>query len=75
MKVPPRLISLLKKIGNIQSRVILTAVYWILLFPIGILVRVFSDSLAAKPKDKTRHSYWVIKQISPGDIEKWRRQY
>ncbi len=38
------------KIGNFQARVLLTLIYAILLFPFGIAVRLFSDSLAIKKR-------------------------
>ncbi|MBI1976856.1 MAG: hypothetical protein HYS56_05040 [Candidatus Omnitrophica bacterium] len=67
----------LRIIGNIQSQILLTVVYFSLLLPIGILTRLFSNSLTAKPKDRCRSSYWKAGQEIMGDdcLKFGRRQY
>lgn len=70
------LLKVLRKIGNFQSRVLLTLVYFILLLPIGVIVRSFSDAMQAKPGDRGLSSYWKFKQPAdePDAVEKARRQ-
>lgn len=67
----------LRIVGNIQSRVLLTVVYFVLLLPLGILTRFFSDSLTAKPKDRCRSSYWKTSEAETqkNTLDWGRRQY
>ena len=67
----------LKKIGDIQSRILLTAVYFTLLLPMGIMIRCFCDWLAVKPKNRQRSSYWALRESmgTVGVMEKARRQF
>ena len=71
-----RLLKVLRKIGDFQSRVLLTLVYFILLMPIGVIVRFFSDAMQTKPDVKQLSSYWKFKQptAQPDKMEKARRQ-
>ncbi len=42
-----------KAIGNFQAQVLFTIFYFLVLFPVGIGVRLFSDPLKLKKKKKT----------------------
>ena len=58
------------KIGNFQARVLLTLIYAIVLFPFGVAVRLFSDSLAIK----RRPEKWSDTPAEPQDMAWARRQ-
>jgi hypothetical protein len=68
--------KVLHKVGNFQSRVLLTLVYFILLLPIGVIVRFFSNAMQRRPDDRQLSSYWKFKQpaAGPDAVEKARRQ-
>ncbi len=75
-KIGNGLLKVLRRIGDFQSRVLLTLVYFILLLPIGVIVRFFSDVMQTKPADRQLSSYWKFKQPAdrPDAVEKARRQ-
>ena len=60
-----------KKIGDFQARLILSLFYILIVLPIGLIARMFSDPLALK-KTAAR---WHAKQSSPARIEDARRQF
>lgn len=60
-----------KKIGDFQARLILSLFYILIVLPIGLIARMFSDPLSLK---KTA-AHWDAKQSSPARIEDARRQF
>ena len=60
-----------KKIGDFQARLILSLFYFLIVFPIGLIARMFSDPLSLK---KTA-AHWDAKPSSPSRIEDARRQF
>lgn len=60
-----------KKIGDFQARLILSLFYILIVLPIGLIARMFSDPLALK---KTA-VHWDAKQSSPPRIDEARRQF
>ena len=59
-------------IGNFQARVLLTALYLVLVAPIGLLLRLFADPLRLAQHSE---SYWVpVDQPPLRDVEQARRQ-
>jgi len=61
-----------QKIGDFQARLILTLVYFIAVMPFGILVRLLSDPLAVKKKN--RETMWFPKELDEPTLENARRQ-
>jgi hypothetical protein len=61
---------LVRVIGNFQARILLTVFYGIIVFPFGIVARVFSDPLRIKRPptqwldhaDETRDLRWAKRQ-------------
>jgi hypothetical protein len=41
-------VCLARRIGNFQARIVLTVLYAVALFPFGICVRLFADTLRTK---------------------------
>ena len=52
------------RIGNFQARVILTALYSVLLLPFGLAARLFSDPL----RIKSRPSHWTERAPETHDM-------
>jgi hypothetical protein len=48
-------VSVARRIGNFQARVVLTVLYVVALFPFGVCVRLFADTL----RTKERPSQWL----------------
>jgi hypothetical protein len=57
-------------IGNFQARILLTAFYGLIVFPFGILVRLFSDPLRIKRPP----SRWVDHTNETHDLRWAKRQ-
>jgi hypothetical protein len=57
-------------IGNLQARLLLTVFYGIIVFPVGVVVRLFLDPLRLKrlpthwlnPADETHDMQWAKRQ-------------
>lgn len=64
---------LAQRIGDFQARVILTVVYFLVLGPMALLLRVFRDPLSLKPP--SRPSTWTPKPVQPESLETARRQF
>jgi hypothetical protein len=58
-------------IGNFQARLLLTLLYGVLVFPFGVLVRLFGDPL----RIKRRPAAWLARSDTPGGMNWARRQW
>jgi len=69
-------LALAKPIGNFNAQVILTVFYLILILPLGIAYRLFSDPLNMKlekiSKQKTSFAKW---EHPKQNLEEARKQY
>jgi len=61
------------KIGNFQARVLLVLLYFTLLLPFGVGLRLLSDPLKTKARDLP--SYWVRRETQGASVDESRRQY
>jgi hypothetical protein len=61
------------RIGLIQSRILLTVLYWVVVAPFALAVRLFSDPLQIRAPDGTTY-YRPIGSHARG-IDDARRQY
>ena len=57
-------------IGNFQARILLTVIYYVLVLPFGLVVRVFSDSMHMKKRPEK----WFDHPPIPNTLEEARRQ-
>lgn len=57
-------------LGNFQARLLLTLIYYILVLPFGLAVRLFSDSMNMKK----RPGKWFDHPPLPNTLEEARRQ-
>ncbi len=58
------------RIGNFQARVLLTVLYAVLVFPFGIVVRLFADPL----RIRRGTAGWLDHPDNPADMAWARRQ-
>ena len=61
-----------QKIADFQARLILTLVYFIVVLPFGLLVRLLSDPLLVK--GKAHKTMWLAKHVDEPTVENARRQ-
>ncbi len=57
-------------IGNFQARILLTLIYYVLILPFGLIVRVFSDSMHMKKRPEK----WFDHPPAPNTLEEATRQ-
>lgn len=60
------------KIGNFQARIILSIFYFVMVTPIAIGIKLFSNPLRLKIKTS---SYWITRVFKEHDLENARRQF
>ncbi|HHL39094.1 MAG TPA: hypothetical protein ENJ37_01170 [Deltaproteobacteria bacterium] len=61
------------KIGEFNSRVILTVFYFVIMLPFGVGARLFSDPLSMKRKRNA--SYWVDREAAAPTLQDAKRQF
>lgn len=59
-------------VGNFQARLLLTALYFVLLAPVALPLRAFSDPLRLRP---TGASFWLPRPARPASLDGAQRQY
>ena len=62
-------------IGGIVSRVILTVLFYVVLTPTGLVLRLFGKDILDKKFDKRRESYWVKKDLSSHTRDQYGKMY
>jgi len=62
-----------KRMGNFQSRIILSLFFFIFVSPFAIAVKIFSDPLNIR--HKTTKSHWLTRKEIKTDLEQSRRQF
>jgi hypothetical protein len=62
-------VKLGEAIGFVVSRVILVLVFYIVVTPIGMIMRLFGKDLLNKKSDKKSDSYWIARQEQPGTMK------
>ncbi len=61
-----------RRIGDIQSRLLLTLFYFLAVAPFAIGVKLFADPLNLAEKDR---SNWVSRMVRKKGLEEARRQF
>ncbi|MER2598422.1 MAG: hypothetical protein ABTQ73_02765 [Caldilineales bacterium] len=72
-KLWSRWMILARKIGQFQSRIILTLFYFIIVAPFGLGVRLFADPLHTRAFHAA-HSGWQPRPSHPADLDTARKQ-
>jgi hypothetical protein len=62
-----------RRLGNFQSRILLALIYFPIVIPFGILVRLFQDPFLKKTRRS--ESNWLPRQRSGTDLESIQRQF
>ena len=58
----------------VNTRIILTLLFYVVVTPVGVLMRFFRDPLD-RQLSETRASYWLRRPTGPFDAERYRRQF
>ncbi len=61
-----------RRVGEFQSRLVLTILYLILIGPLAVLLQAFSDPLRLKAQKKD--CYWLKRDVNLSSLEEARRQ-
>ena len=61
-------------LGHVNTRIILTALYYLVMTPVGLIMRLFRDPLDRSLKD-TRDSQWIRRDSEPVDAARYERQF
>lgn len=70
-----RWLVLAQKIGKFQSRIVLTVVYFVIVLPFGLGVRLFADPLRIRRSYSQQQSNWSARQTSEVDLDASNRQF
>ena len=62
-------------IGGIVSRVILTVLFYVVLTPTGLVLRLFGKDVLDQRFEKDRESYWIKKDLTDHTKEQYRKMY
>ena len=62
-------------IGGIVSRVILTVLFYVVLTPTGLVLRLFGKDVLGQRFEKDRESYWIKKDLSDHTKDQYRKMY
>lgn len=61
-------------LGHVNTRIILTIMYYLVMTPVGLIMRLFRDPLDRSLKD-TRDSQWVRREQQPVEPARYERQF
>ncbi len=62
-------------LGFVMTRVILTIVFFLVITPIGLIMRALGKDPLTKGPDKSLESYWIPKEYRTRDRERLRKYY
>lgn len=62
-------------IGKINSVVLLSIIYYLLITPMGLIMRMLKQSTFKKGFDKTAQTYWIKRGVSFNDPKRMERQF
>jgi len=62
-------------IGWVNTRIILTAVYYVILTPIGLVLRIFGKDMLDLKIDKNTKSYWITRNQTKPSKENLTKQF
>lgn len=55
-------------IGNFISKIVLILLFYFIIFPIGLILRMFGKDLLKKKIDKSKESYYITREKQPGNL-------
>jgi hypothetical protein len=62
-------------LGFFMSRIILSILFYLVLTPIGLVVRLFGKDLLSQRWDQEAESYWIKKEREPFDRKRYEKLY
>ena len=62
-------------LGFVMTRVVLTAVFFLMITPIGLIMRLTGRDPMRRKIDRSRASYWITKSYDPDSSERLERYY
>jgi hypothetical protein len=62
-----------QRVADVQARLLLTALYFLVVFPVALLLKLLADPLALK-RGRQVASRWVPRAARATDLEEARRQ-
>jgi len=62
-------------IGWVMSRILLTILFFLVITPIGLLMRLFGKDLLQQKIEPERKSYWIKRDRRDGGKERYERQF
>ena len=62
-------------LGWVNTRVLLSVFYYLVLTPLGTLLRLFGKDFLDERIDRTASSYWVQREDAPFDPQRYRRLF
>jgi hypothetical protein len=61
-------------LGRINTRIILTVLYYLVMTPVGVIMRLFRDPLDRALRQQ-KESHWIKREIEPVDPGRYERQF
>jgi hypothetical protein len=61
-------------LGRVNTRIILTVLYCLVITPVGLVRRLVGDPLDRRMRDG-RSSVWILRPRAPVDPERYRQQF
>ncbi|MBF0479821.1 MAG: sxtJ [Candidatus Omnitrophica bacterium] len=62
-------------LGWINTRILLSLVFYLLIMPIGFLMRLFGQDILNRKFEKNLTSYWIIRDGKPFDTKHYEKYY
>ena len=62
-------------IGWVNTRVLLMCIFYVIISPIGLLMKIFGKDLLAKKIDKGKKSYWIKIEQKDVDLTQYGKQF
>ena len=57
-------------LGKIIAPIVMSLIYFLILTPIGLLVRLFGKDLLGLKYSKNQRTYWIIRKKDLGKMDK-----
>jgi hypothetical protein len=61
-------------LGHFNTRVILTVLFYLVMTPVGLIIRLFRDPLDRSLKENTS-SHWIKREQQPIEVARYERQF
>jgi len=59
----------------VMTHILLTIVYWLVIAPMGTVMRIFSEDPLKRKWLPKEQSYWESPEEQPAELEHWRNQF